>query len=216
MNAHIAAVDEVLMNADSLGIIASGTYATDNTTDIVVQTGSLGATTNRQLNATITYDDILYDNKVKCIESITGTTDYGVLTGVFNYRGKVALYVVNYDTVTEAGQKVTIAFTDDYRYRTIDASGEVEHVGQSCEYTLAPGQAVLIVLDSLVGDADRSVALTSQDLVRYKKMEQNVADVDFAYEYAADLNCDEQINKTDTIWTRWKLVGYMVKDILSL
>ena len=92
----------------------------------------------------------------------------------------------------------------------------MERVGQSCEYTLAPGQAVLIVLDSLVGDADRSVALTSQDLVRYKKMEQNVADADFAYEYAADLNCDKQINKTDTIWTRWKLVGYMVKDIPSL
>ncbi len=121
-NKQIAAADEYLMNAISDGIIVSGTSATNDTT----------AFTDR----------------------ITGTA-YNELTGVsgdaiigcFNYAGKTALYVANYDS--DNAQDITLTFDGDYTVTCVDGGvkSDLAITGSGTQLSLVAGEGVLLVFD---------------------------------------------------------------------
>lgn len=124
-NQQIAIVDEYLLNAKSLAVITSG------------ETNAQAAT-----GTTDTYESI----KIS-----TDSKGRGALAGVFDYLGKTALYVVNYDTSGDSNNQVTINFGSNKKYKVISGEQLVgsendEQVGTSCTLTLVDGGAALIVL----------------------------------------------------------------------
>ena len=120
MNAQIAAVDEVLMNSVNKGVIASGEAAQDDMSDCQYL---MEGTSWREL-ANVTGDAMI---------------------GCFNYQGKTALYVVNYDT--ENAQNVVLDFADTYDI-TVIQNAETEH--RSCEkleLIFKAGESALVVFE---------------------------------------------------------------------
>ena len=67
------------------------------------------------------------------------------LVGCFNYQGKTALYVVNYDT--EYAQKINLEFQDSYQVRVVK-DGETRNVkGDGMILDLLAGGAALLVFE---------------------------------------------------------------------
>lgn len=126
VNQHIAAVDEILLQAESQKVLAIGT-------NVQAHTGIKDATSYGSL------------------ESVTvGNADEGTLIGAFDYQGKEAFYVVNYDMVNP--QTITLDFTgtDKYEYRMIQNAVTSYGEGNVCELVIPAGEAVLIVLEDYV------------------------------------------------------------------
>jgi hypothetical protein len=68
------------------------------------------------------------------------------MVGCFNYLGKSAFYVVNYDT--EYAQNITLDFYDNYDMRVIQ-KGETSYVDTDClTLTMGAGEGVLIVIEN--------------------------------------------------------------------
>lgn len=120
MNAQIAAVDEILMNSVNKGVIASGKKAQE---DLKISQYLLEGTSWRQLK------DVQGD----------------ALIGCFNYDGKTALYVVNYDV--EYAQKITLNFTDTYDFTVIQDAKESTLSQKNLQLTLSAGNSALIVFE---------------------------------------------------------------------
>ncbi len=120
MTDHIAAVDEVLMNSVNKGILLSGSRAqTDNQLSSCV----LGGTSWREL------------------ADISGNA----LVGCFNYQGKTALYVVNYDM--ENAQYLHLTFRDSYGFRVVQNGNQTKHNGSALTLSMDAGEGVLIVFE---------------------------------------------------------------------
>ncbi len=120
MNAQIAATDEILMHAVNKGVIASGEQANEH------------------------LSDCQYLMKGKAWREIADVTGDAMI-GCFNYKGKTALYVVNYDI--EYAQKITLGFVDTYNM-TIIQNAETTHTScSSLELTFAAGESALIVIE---------------------------------------------------------------------
>ena len=120
MNAQIAAVDEILMHAVNKGVISSGADAKEDLSDIMYL---MDGTSWREL---------------------TGVTGDAMI-GCFNYQGKTALYVVNYDT--EYAQKIKLDFADTYNL-TVIQDAETSHVsGNNLELTFQAGDSALVVFE---------------------------------------------------------------------
>lgn len=120
MNTHIAAVDEVLMNAVNKGVIVSGEQAkTDNAKSSCIIDG----TSWRELA------DISGDAMVGC----------------FNYQGKTALYVVNYDM--ENPQDISLTFEDSYAFSVVQNGHKTNLSGSAIKLPMQPGEGVLIVFE---------------------------------------------------------------------
>ena len=120
INKHIGAIDEVLMNAVSKGIIVTGEQAKSDTvmTSCVIESGTF--------------------NQLK---SITGEA----MVGCFNYNGKTALYVVNYSF--ENAQNITLDFTGSQNIRKIQ-NAETSYVkGNALTLDMAAGEGILLVLE---------------------------------------------------------------------
>jgi hypothetical protein len=67
------------------------------------------------------------------------------MIGCFNYQGKSAYYVVNYDN--EYAQKVTLEFWDNYDMKVIQ-NAETEYVNtDNLKLTMEAGEGVLIVME---------------------------------------------------------------------
>lgn len=127
-NKQITAVDHILMNSDSKEILAIGTNAKSHTG---ISKSSYGSVTGVSTN-----------------ESGTGwfkTTD-GAVVGCFDYNGKEAYYIVNYDLADT--HDITVTFNATHKYATYSATQNGE-AGSGSSYTasLKAGEAVLIVLD---------------------------------------------------------------------
>lgn len=120
-NKQVAAVDEVLMNAEHIGILPVGETAKDDTACVSCIVDGSGY---RELN------NVIAEN--------------GALVGCFDYQGKTALYVVNYDK--EDTRNITLQFDREYEYETICAAGRANHTGTVCKLTLTKGDATLIVI----------------------------------------------------------------------
>lgn len=120
VNKQIAAVDEVLMNSVNKGIIATGEEAIEANT----------------------YSEYMLDgDSWRELQSVKGDT----LIGCFNYQGKSAFYVVNYDT--EYAQKVTLNFADKYEMSVTQNAEETYISAKSLELTMAAGEGVLVVIE---------------------------------------------------------------------
>lgn len=122
LNAQIAAVDEVLMNAENIGVLAIGEAANKDT-----------------VNVSCKIEGCSYR------ELIDVEAEKGALIGCFDYRGKTALYVVNYDKAEE--QKITLRFNKTCDFKTVAASGVKKLFDSKCELSIAKGEAFLIVLN---------------------------------------------------------------------
>ena len=119
-NEQIAAVDSVLMNAVNKGVIASGEEATQ---DMKGMNYLLEGTSWREL------------------KDVQGNA----LIGCFNFKGKSALYVVNYET--EKAQKVTLNLQDSYK-ATVTQRAEVSYVDTNqLTLDLKAGEGALVVFE---------------------------------------------------------------------
>ena len=133
-NTQISAIDDVLMNADSKGVIAVGNAATDITTAANQRSYSFGSImpkTNGQ-----------YTDK---LSNVTATT--GAMVGAFDYHSSEAYYVVNYDTTAEATQTITLTFGSAQTVTVIKDGVETTYNSvPSLALTLDSGEGVLVVL----------------------------------------------------------------------
>lgn len=116
-NQQIAAVDEVLMHTTSKDVLAIGDKVQSETCKTSTSYGVL--------------------------TSVDATA--GAIVGVFDYCGKNAFYVVNYDY--NNAQKVTLNFDNNQTYSTISAEGKTQSFGSKCELNLEAGGATLVVVE---------------------------------------------------------------------
>lgn len=121
VNKQIVAVDEVLMNSVNKGVLLSGESMNGHFDKV---------------------EYVLEGTSWRELESITGES----MVGCFNYLGKSAFYVVNYDT--EYAQNITLEFCDDYDMRVVQ-KGETSYVDTDClTLTMGAGEGVLIVIEN--------------------------------------------------------------------
>ena len=127
INTYIAAVDGVLMNATSSGVV---------TTNSTVK-GYIGGAA---MNAS--------DEAAGVLKEITGSTE--VFVGCFDYYGKDAYLVVNITPDaggTGSSQSVTLQFDEEVTYSYIRMDGTTgSATGSSLTETVAAGESVLIVM----------------------------------------------------------------------
>lgn len=117
---HIAAIDEVLMNSVNKGVLASG--------EKVARENALS-------------DVILEGTSWRELADIQGDA----LIGCFNYQGKTALYVVNYDM--EYAQNIRLTFQDSYKISVIQNAQKEYYSGNQIELPMQAGEGVLIVFE---------------------------------------------------------------------
>ena len=67
------------------------------------------------------------------------------LIGCFNYNGKSALYVVNYDYAY--AQNITLDFVDNFKMKVIQDAKTSYVAGDSLELTLSAGNSALVVFE---------------------------------------------------------------------
>ena len=119
-NRQIAAVDEVLMNSVSKGVIVTSKQAKLD---------------NREANC------IMDGTSWRELKDVSGDA----MIGCFNYKGKSAFYVVNYDM--EYSQHINLEFGDNYRYTVIQDAVTSKCQGNVLELTMKPGEGVLVVME---------------------------------------------------------------------
>lgn len=122
INKQVAAVDHVLMNAVNKGVICSSQDAIEDLEEANCQY-LLEGTSWREL------------------EKVSGEA----MVGCFNYQGKTALYVVNYDT--EYAQKIHLDFVDKYDITVIQNAKEQKLSREKLELVFAPGESALVVFE---------------------------------------------------------------------
>ena len=120
---HIRAIDEVLMNSTHKGVIASG--------EKVI----------KDMNLIGDYNVLIDGTAWRELKSVDGDA----FIGCFNYQGKTALYVVNYDM--DYAQKINLKFQDKYNV-TVIQQGETKNVqGDGMTLDLLAGDAALLVFE---------------------------------------------------------------------
>ena len=139
INKHIAAIDEVLMNSVNKGVIVSGSDAQSDTKNLATD----GATSTCIMNS---YNELT---------SVSGNA----MVGCFDYNGKMALYVVNYnmcdqnasqDDINNAKQTITLGFENDYSNIKMiqNATSSVQTTNnKKLNLTLEAGEGVLLVIE---------------------------------------------------------------------
>ena len=144
VNKELTAIDDILMNATSMGIMTTGTYATEqaaeNVKDIeLFKSKIFGAGLDSQGNAGVEVYSTYEGATVTCATDST----YGTLTGCFETSdGKHALFIVNYN-VNQANTVAVnvgsgVAATIIHEGNTTEATG-------SAYITLGAGEAALVV-----------------------------------------------------------------------
>lgn len=135
-NKQIQAIDDVLMNATSTGVIVTGTAASD------VNLASTGRGH--------TFSGILNKNNNTYTAMLGNVSaDTSAMVGVFDYQGYEAYYVVNYDRTEGASQNITLALNGNAKYRVIADAVTTSGEGNSISLTVPSGAGVLVVLESL-------------------------------------------------------------------
>lgn len=134
-NKQIAAIDDVLMNANSAGVIVTGSAATD------MATASL--TRGYDFTGVIEKNNNTYTEMLKNVAA-----NDGAMVGVFDYQGYEAYYVVNYDRTEGASQNITLALNGNAKYRVIADAVPTSGEGDSISLTVPSGAGVLVVLET--------------------------------------------------------------------
>lgn len=120
VNRHIAAIDEVLMNAVNEGIIVNG--------DLTRQ-------------ETVYVSCIIESGKFEQLQSVSGDT----MVGCFYYNEKTALYVVNYSQ--EYAQDITLEFDEEHQVKKIQNAVEMQIRCKDLVLNMEAGEGVLLVID---------------------------------------------------------------------
>lgn len=135
INSWISAVDDVLMESTFEGIIAS---------DGSWRTPYVRTTLN---NAGVSYGSSY--NKVSSIATSNQNSIsrcYGALAGCFDYYGKTAIYVTNYDV--NSARTITVNLTETSNAYAIAPNGTTNYYGtNSINISLGAGEAALVVVD---------------------------------------------------------------------
>ena len=121
-NRQIAAVDEVLMHSKSKGVLVYGDKATAATYGLK---GIIDAEGWREL------------------VEVDATGD--VMIGCFNYQGKTALYVVNYDY--EYAQDITLKLNKKHNVTVIYDAETSHYAAKNLTLPMQAGYGALIVID---------------------------------------------------------------------
>lgn len=121
-NRQIAAVDEVLMHSKSKGVLVYGDKATAATYGLK---GIINAEGWREL------------------VEVDATGD--VMIGCFNYQGKTALYVVNYDY--EYAQDITLKLNKKHNVTVIYDAETSHYAAKNLTLPMQAGYGALIVID---------------------------------------------------------------------
>lgn len=124
-NAQIAAVDHVLMNSASIGLIAHGEKA------IV-----LAKADDEEKRP-----EFIQEGSFRQLTSVEGDDCY---IGCFDYKGGTALYVVNYDRKAQAN--ISLKFGNNYGYEITQSAYTYEMTGTQVDLTLDEGGGALVVL----------------------------------------------------------------------
>ena len=119
-NAQIAAMDSVLMNSVSKGVIATGKEAVSH------------------FKGTDMY---MKETSWRELKEVEGNT----MIGCFNYYGKSVLYVVNYEW--DYAQKITLTLQDTYNMSMIREAKETKITANKLELDMQPGEGVLLVFE---------------------------------------------------------------------
>ncbi len=130
VNKQIAAIDHVLMNAINKGIVVTGGAATY---------------LNGNLNSLCDSSNPVVIDKYNRFTGVTAGNDAGAAVGCFNYNGKTALYVVNYDMSSE--QNITLNFSESVTADVTISGTATEKSGTSITLTLGAGEGALVVLE---------------------------------------------------------------------
>ena len=118
-NKQIAAIDEVLMNSVSKGVIVTSDQAkADNADSSCVIKGTAWQE----------------------LSGITGD----VMVGCFNHQGKSAFYVVNYDM--QSAQNITLKFSGKYAFEVIKDAEITRHEENVLDLNMTAGEGVLVVM----------------------------------------------------------------------
>ena len=118
INEHIAFVDEVMMNAENLGVIPVGEYAKDW---------------------------VCEEEKLSSFRELLSVDGKQAIVGCFDYLGKTALYIANASTTENA--EITLHF-DCERAFTVYKNEEKEiYSSKSPKMKFSAGEGLLIVLD---------------------------------------------------------------------
>ena len=124
-NTQIKAIDHVLMKSANDGVLVHGETARHYIVDKAE-----------------TYDAVLPGESYEELTSIQGDD---AVVGCFNYQGKTALYVVNYNRKEKAD--VTLRFNqENYRYTVTQRGESTDVVGNCIPLRLDAGEGALIVL----------------------------------------------------------------------
>ncbi len=124
-NTQVQAVDEYLMHASSEKILVHG----ENAVKAVITDGEPG-------------EDVVAAGSYRQLSSVSGGDCF---VGCFNYKGKTALYVVNYDRENKTDVRLDFD-KSNYRYTVIQRGETADVVGGSIPLTLDAGEGALIVL----------------------------------------------------------------------
>ncbi len=119
-NNQIKAVDSVLMNAVSKGVIVTGEDAEKDAKYL---------------------DCLMEGDSWRELASVDGT----VMIGCFNYQGKTALYVTNYEY--KYAQKITLNLQDTYHASVIQEAETTRVSTDALKLDLAAGEGVLVVFE---------------------------------------------------------------------
>ncbi len=120
INKHIVAIDDVLMDSEHKGIIVKSSTAEND------------LKWAKNVKRYTTYNEL---------QSITGNA----MVGCFDYNGKTALYVVNYDN--ENAGEVTLTFNGTYDIRKVQNVVNSHVNSNYIKLELAAGEGVLLVVD---------------------------------------------------------------------
>ena len=136
-NTQIAAIDEVLMNADSKGVIAVGNASSDIAYAASQRSYTFGSIMSKTGGK--------YTDK---LSNVTTSNSAGAMVGTFGYHSSEAYYVVNYDTTEDATQTVTLTFggTQDVTVIQNGVMTTYSSVG-SLALTLDSGEGALVILE---------------------------------------------------------------------
>lgn len=172
MNKQIAAIDEVLMKAESTGIMATGT----------------------KTQSVLSGSGVTLLSSTEKLQSVTaGNTTYGALVGCFDYRDTEAFYVMNYDTAAAGSDTITLTFDKAHDVRLIQDGVTTFASGSTVTLTIPSGEAVLVVLE------DRVVEVS--DISSYRGETYSVPDAEPGYVFAGwyqDAACTNPIASTTT------------------
>ena len=163
INTHIEAIDEVLMNSVHEGIIVNA--AEEGTTGSFFSESEIhsvhddigdvtcvlakGVDTESQYGILGSSSTNVADTK--CDTIINGVQIIGVdgetMIGCFDYNGKTALYIVNYDM--ESAQTIRVKFDKSYQMKKIANATESDEYTDILEIKdMAAGEGILIVIES--------------------------------------------------------------------